>query len=183
MNEQTLQAKLKALLKELGITEHHQEQCRMPICMEEPTLVDAGLDMFDRPQRMTAETLSAWQAMKAAALAAGHQLQLVSAFRSIDYQCQLIKNKLEKGIQLDDILQVTAIPGYSEHHSGRALDLHAGEGEPLETSFELEPAFHWLCQNAGRFQFVLSYPRDNPSGIDYEPWHWCYQPTTRDTDN
>ena len=22
------------------------------------------------------------------------------------------------------------------------------------------------------FDFVMSYPRDNPHGITYEPWHW-----------
>ena len=22
----------------------------------------------------------------------------------------------------------------------------------------------------------MSYPRDNPHGIVYEPWHWCWQP-------
>jgi D-alanyl-D-alanine carboxypeptidase len=71
---------------------------------------------------------------------------------------------------------VNAIPGFSEHHTGRALDLHAGDGKPLETTFENHPAFAWLCDNAAEFNFHLSYPRNNPSGIDYEPWHWCFAP-------
>jgi hypothetical protein len=25
---------------------------------------------------------------------------------------------------------------------------------------------------AGRHGFRLSYPRDNPHGVIYEPWHW-----------
>ena len=33
----------------------------------------------------------------------------------------------------------------------------------------------WLVANAVRFGFALSYPRDNPHGIAYEPWHWCWQ--------
>ena len=27
----------------------------------------------------------------------------------------------------------------------------------------------------GEFGFHLSYPRDNPHGIAYEPWHWCWR--------
>ena len=98
----------------------------------------------------------------------------MSAYRSIEYQCGLIHRKLEEGWLIDDILLINAIPGYSEHHTGRALDLHAGDGKPLESAFENHPAFAWLCENAAEFNFHLSYPRDNPSGIDYEPWHWCF---------
>jgi D-alanyl-D-alanine carboxypeptidase len=75
---------------------------------------------------------------------------------------------------IDEILLVNAIPGYSEHHTGRALDLHAGDGKPLETAFENHPAFSWLCDHAAEFNFHLSYPRGNPDGINYEPWHWCF---------
>ncbi|MBK7960075.1 MAG: D-alanyl-D-alanine carboxypeptidase family protein [Bdellovibrionales bacterium] len=30
----------------------------------------------------------------------------------------------------------------------------------------------WLTENASRFEFQLSYPRNNDHGIIYEPWHW-----------
>ena len=33
----------------------------------------------------------------------------------------------------------------------------------------------WLRTNAPRFGFHLSYPRNNPHGIGYEPWHWCWR--------
>jgi zinc D-Ala-D-Ala carboxypeptidase len=165
---------LSQALKDLGITQDAIEACPMPVCEECTDLVDAGLDLFDRPQKMTRQTLDAWLTMKAAAQSEGLELNLVSAHRSIEYQCELIRQKLEAGRSIDDILQVNAIPGYSEHHTGRALDLHAGDGKPLELEFEQHPAFIWLCDNAIRFNFHLSYPRGNPEGIDYEPWHWCY---------
>jgi D-alanyl-D-alanine carboxypeptidase len=148
----------------------------MPPCEESTDLVDAGLDLFDRPQQMTPRTFEAWCAMKTAAKSDGLELNLVSAHRSIEDQCELIHRKREEGRLIDDILLVNAIPGYSEHHTGRALDLHAGDGKPLESVFENHPAFAWLCDNAAEFNFSLSYPRDNPSGIDYEPWHWCFSP-------
>ena len=167
---------LAQVLKELGITEEFIEASQMPPCEECTDLVDAGLDLFDRPQQMTLRTFEAWCEMKTAAKSNGLELNLVSAHCSIEYQCGLIHRKLEEGRLIADILLVNAIPGYSEHHTGRALDLHAGDGKPLESAFENHPAFAWLCDNAAEFNFHLSYPKDNPLGIDYEPWHWCFSP-------
>jgi D-alanyl-D-alanine carboxypeptidase len=77
-------------------------------------------------------------------------------------------------LSLADILQVNAAPGFSEHHSGRAIDIGA-PGEPAaEPSFERTPAFNWLMQFAPAHGFRLSYPRNNPHGIAYEPWHWYW---------
>lgn len=162
-------------LAELGITAAMRSACRTPVCEEASDLVDAGTDMFGRSQRMTPQTRSAWLDMRAAAAADDIELKLVSAFRSVDYQCEVISRKLAAGRSIDEILRVNAIPGHSEHHSGRALDLHSGDAEPLEESFEKTAAFDWLSRHAARFGFHLSYPRDNQEGIDYEPWHWCYQ--------
>jgi len=75
---------------------------------------------------------------------------------------------------VEEILTVNAAPGYSEHHSGYALDIGTPGEPPAEESFESTAAFAWLGEHAGRFGFQLSYPRDNPHGIVYEPWHWCW---------
>src|SRR5690606_41627176 len=74
----------------------------------------------------------------------------------------------------DLILEVNAAPGWSEHHSGRAVDISAPGEPPAEESFEATPAFAWLRANAAGLGFTMSYPRDNPHGIVYEPWHWRY---------
>ncbi len=123
---------------------------------------------------MTPATLAAWRAMSEQAHLDGVVLQLVSAYRSIVYQSDLIQRKLDAGQLIRDILQVNTPPGYSEHHTGRALDLTTPGCEVLTEAFESTTAFEWLCSNAGQHGFTLSYPRDNPSGIDYEPWHWAY---------
>lgn len=165
---------LSTRLRALGITEKMEQSCRMPRYEETTALVDAGKDMFGRPQQMTADACNAWHRMRTAAARDGIELKLVSAHRSVDYQCQLIQDKLDQGREIEEILCVNAIPGHSEHHTGRALDLHAGDEEPLLESFENHPAFDWLNRNAADFGFHLSYPRNNPDGIDYEPWHWCF---------
>lgn len=168
MNEQLL-----AIYAELGIAADYPQQCGMLLQEECHVLVDVGPDAFGRPARLEAVTAQAWQAMQAAALADAVQLQLVSAYRSYDYQKQLFLRKLARGDCLADILKVNAAPGFSEHHSGRALDLGTPGEPPLEESFEHTAAFAWLVRHAAQFGFHLSFPRDNPYGVLYEPWHWC----------
>ena len=76
---------------------------------------------------------------------------------------------------MEEILKVSAAPGYSEHHSGRVVDLTTPGYAPLEEEFEDSAAFAWLCRSAAEHGFYLSYPRGNPHGIAYEPWHWCWK--------
>ncbi|MDC0894817.1 M15 family metallopeptidase, partial [Pseudomonadales bacterium] len=169
---------LKQLLP-LGFTSAFLDDCKMPLQIEAEKLVSAGPDVFDREQLMHPDTLIAWQEMKTVSAIDNIQLQLVSAFRSVEYQCALIQRKLDKGIDLAEILTVNAAPGFSEHHTGKALDLTTVGEEPLEESFETTDAFSWLQTNASDYGFSLSYPRDNPWGIAYEPWHWAWEPSSR----
>ncbi|MFT7090540.1 MAG: D-alanyl-D-alanine carboxypeptidase [Candidatus Azotimanducaceae bacterium] len=162
-------------LKQLGILESHIQACRMPREEEAIFLVDGGLDIFDRAISMTPGTYSNWQQMKTQAVKDSVELQIVSAYRSVEYQCDLFLKKLARGISLGDILKVNAIPGFSQHHTGRALDLSTPDFPPLETIFEESIAFAWLQKHAYQYDFALSYPCNNDQGIDYEPWHWSYQ--------
>lgn len=172
MNEQ-----LQAMYGELGIALDHPQVCGMPLQEECATLVDVGLDAFGRPARLDAATAVAWQRLRDAAAADGVELQLVSAYRSYDYQKQLFQRKLARGISIADILKVNAAPGFSEHHSGRALDLGTPGCAALEEEFEATVAFAWLQQHAAAHGFRLSFPRNNPFGVCYEPWHWYYTGT------
>lgn len=112
--------------------------------------------------------------MVAAAAGDEIQLQLVSAYRSVDYQEGILRKKLEKGQAIDEILRISAAPGFSEHHSGRAVDVTTPGFPALEEAFEESEAFAWLIRHAGEFSFRLSYPRGNPHGVAYEPWHWAW---------
>jgi zinc D-Ala-D-Ala carboxypeptidase len=159
----------------LGIAPGYELSSGLPLQHEPAELADAGQDMFGRDQRLTPEALSAWQLMRAAAAADGIDLLLVSAFRSVDYQAALIRKKIESGRTLDDIMRVNAAPGFSEHHTGRAIDIACPDDAPLQESFENTSAFNWLQRNASHFGFVMSYPRGHRHAISYEPWHWCFQ--------
>ena len=105
----------------------------------------------------------------------GISLIMVSGYRGLEYQRTLIEKKVEKGQDILEILKVLAPPGYSEHHTGKAIDLTTENCPPCVERFENTEAFSWLRTNAGKYNFSLSYPRDNPYGFIYEPWHWAYR--------
>jgi len=166
--------KVRQAHQKLGVPSDYAETCRLPLCPEPEYLVDTELDHFQRPQKLIPQAFQAWTEMKCCATGEGVSLFLVSAFRSLDYQSGLIEKKLAKGQTISHILTVNAAPGYSEHHTGRAIDLGTEGCDSLEQEFENTEAFQWLNKRAQEFDFHLSYPRDNPFGISYEPWHWCY---------
>lgn len=130
---------------------------------------DAGTSFY-----LTPDAARAWWAMKAAARLAGLRIELVSAYRSHAEQAELIARKLRAGMALQRIFALSAPPGYSEHHTGRALDINTDGCAPAEQEFAATPAFGWLQAHARRFGFVLSYPENNASGFVFEPWHWYY---------
>lgn len=176
-------ARLRASHRALGIPENFLDTSRLPLCIEPVDLVDTEPDYYCRPQKLTPAANLAWRAMRDAAAGDGVVLHLISAFRSIEYQVELIRKKLQNGNSIEEILSVVAAPGFSEHHTGRAIDLNTENCAVLEESFEKTTAFQWLNVNANNFGFVLSYPRNNNLGIAYEPWHWCYQPLFNDSHN
>jgi zinc D-Ala-D-Ala carboxypeptidase len=158
-----------------GIPSDYAEKRKLALCEEAKDLVSIGPDSLGRDQRMTPKAAKAWQRMQEAAAKDQVQLLVVSAFRSVEYQCALIQRKLDRGMNIADVLKINAAPGYSEHHTGRAVDLTSPDSQPLEVAFEITPAYAWLTKHAGEHGFKLSYPRNNPHGINYEPWHWAFQ--------
>lgn len=158
----------------LGVPRSYARVHRLHLQREPARLASIGMDIHGREQWLAPLAAKAFAAMRASANDDGIDLQVVSAFRSIEYQLGIIERKLARGLSIDEILRVSAAPGYSEHHSGRALDLTTPNFAGLEEEFERSPAFRWLQRNAKRRGFALSYPRGNPHGIAYEPWHWCW---------
>ena len=158
----------------LGIPVEYCNSCNLPFCEEPDQLVATELDFYDRPQQLTPESFAAWTAMKLAAANSRVDIFLISAYRSAQYQADLLAKKLSSGAAIEDILTVNAAPGFSEHHTGRAVDIGTHGCGALVEDFENTTAFQWLKENSADFCFTMSYPRDNAFGIIYEPWHWCF---------
>ena len=158
----------------LGIPPDYGRARKLRMQREPAQLVPIGPDIHGRMQWLQPRAARALTRMRNAAGRAKVELQIVSAFRSIEYQIGIVQRKLARGLAMDEILRVSAAPGYSEHHSGRCVDFTAPGFAALEVEFERAPAFRWLQCNAMEYGFALSYPRDNVHGIAYEPWHWCW---------
>jgi len=180
MVERDYLVRVRAVLDELRIPREFFAGRLLPVQREarELELIEVGEN--GREYLLIPRAATAWRELRSAAEAGGVTLQIVSAFRSLDRQAEIVRGKLACGLSLEAIFSASAPPGYSEHHTGRAVDVSTPGVRALEVEFEETPAFRWLEGNAGNFGFVLSYPRDNPCGYVYEPWHWCYRRPDRE---
>ena len=101
----------------------------------------------------------------------------ISGFRTVSEQKYLFfEIKAQRKQDTSKRAEVSAPPGYSEHHTGYAIDIGDGNAPAtnLSPSFEQTAAFKWLVKNAPKYSYELSFPKNNEQGISYEPWHWRY---------
>jgi zinc D-Ala-D-Ala carboxypeptidase len=160
------------LFADLGIPRDYGRKPHRPRHTEAEALEDVEPNIIGKMQRLAPATARAWRLMKQAAARDGVELLMVSGFRSVLYQAELIRSKLAAGQRIDDILRVNAAPGFSEHHTGRAIDIATPGSRPLTADFEHSAAFGWLTASALTYGFVMPYGRGNAFGFAYEPWHW-----------
>ena len=129
-------------------------------------------------RRLHGDAAAAFLAMQRDAAEDGVELRLLSAFRDRETQHNLFfPVMVERGQRPEERAKVSAPPGYSEHHTGYALDLGDARRPELdlEAAFDQSAAFNWLQQHAARYHFRLSFPADNHQGVAYEPWHWRWE--------
>ncbi len=129
-------------------------------------------------RRLHGDAAAAFLAMQQDAEVDGVQLRLLSAFRDQETQHDLFFSiMVERSQRPEERAQVSAPPGYSEHHTGYALDLGDARHPELDldAAFDQSAAFTWLRQHASRYHFRLSFPANNPQGVAYEPWHWRWE--------
>ena len=114
----------------------------------------------------------------------GIYLELDSARRSVAAQQDIMDRFIEK-YGADYAAKTVATPGYSEHHTGLALDLYfrlKGEdggfvdvyyNEDMVQYPEIWEKIHAKLANYG---FILRYLKDKEhiTGYGYEPWHIRY---------
>lgn len=171
--------RLASLCADLGVSSDLIAARGLSECEEATSLEVAEIGAQGRNHLLIPAAANAWCNMKAAAHSDGISLFIISAFRSIDRQAEIVRRKLQSGSAIEEVLRVCAPPGFSEHHTGRAVDLYTPGSRPLEAQFDQTTAFAWLSARAARFGYFLSYPVGNKQGYQYEPWHWCYLPSGR----
>lgn len=105
------------------------------------------------------------------AQATSTDLKIISAFRSFDTQSTL--KSAYKVTFGSGASTFSADQGYSEHQLGTTVDFSTIKLGINNLTFEKTPAYQWLTENAYKYGFILSYPKNNAYYI-FEPWHWRF---------
>ena len=117
-------------------------------------------------------TRDAFVIMAEVALEDSVHLLVRSGYRSPEFQLKLLRRRLESGQSFRSVMWAVAPPGYSQHHTGRAVDLTSAEDDSLV--FAARKAYRWLRENADRFGFSETFKPDNEHPPASESWHWYY---------
>jgi D-alanyl-D-alanine carboxypeptidase len=149
--------------------------------------LDRDLTLDGKKIRLEATAALAVEALVLELWECGYEdIRVTSGYRDYDYQKSLfytyMDNERKSHPDLDDdeieeiVLTYSARPGTSEHQTGLCVDLISTEHLALDVSFEDNPAFEWLTENAHHFGFILRYPEDmeDVTGYSYEPWHYRF---------
>lgn len=118
-------------------------------------------------------------AMTEAARKEGVWFWVTSGYRSVELQEDILERKIAenegKGMTREeaeeDALRTIQRPGYSEHHTGLAVDFNDASDH-----FEETDCYYWLEEHAAEYGFVQRYKQDKAdvTSIDNESWHYRY---------
>jgi len=147
----------------------------LPASFVPSDLVDVGQAGFTTRDQVRTGVIADLGALRVAAEANGTPIQIISGYRSYDYQRNLFARRVDEVGEAEAALR-TARPGHSEHQLGTAVDVLDPGAVELTTAFALTPAGMWVAEHAHEFGFVVSYPdgaRDRTC-YEFEPWHLRY---------
>jgi zinc D-Ala-D-Ala carboxypeptidase len=149
----------------------------IPSAYVPPDLVytsNAGISGGGKLRNLAIADLSA---MRLAARAASKPIAVSSAYRSYTAQANLFASDVSR-LGYDAALLHTARPGHSEHQLGTTIDFKSkrtgdtsADGDWANTR-----AGRWMKNNAWKYGWVMSYPKDKTAVTcyQYEPWHYRY---------
>ena len=106
-------------------------------------------------------------------------LYVVSGYRSKTLQAELYSEDAAKKAEDDRDSareELVAIPGYSEHQTGYAVDFSVIEKDGTMRELDNEGEYAWILNNCTKYGFILRYPKDKveKTQIGYETWHYRY---------
>lgn len=160
--------------RELGVPEERLQAAGLRVQPRTGPLYPIEIDPERGVLALSEPASMAWLLMQATARADGVTLIPLSAYRDPDYQRRILRQRIAAGEDMDEIMDTSLPPGYSEHQTGDAIDIGSPAVPEVDPAFAGTRAFAWLEEHAPAFCFELSYPEDNDSGIEFEPWHWHY---------
>lgn len=134
---------------------------------------DGSVKTYEDTNYVPLHIWHSWQALSKEMVAAGlGSLKILSGYRSPAYQSALLCYRLSHATKTPlDVFEQMSLPGFSQHGliHNCAIDLVTDE------HFADSPEYEWMLNNASKYGFYLSYAKDNPFGIVFEPWHWQWR--------
>ena len=122
------------------------------------------------------ETADAWYQLKEFINKKGIKFDICSGYLSLENQQNKYNNFLiRNGIETTE--KRMCLPGYSEHHTGLAIDCdYFINNDWAGICNEEAPETKYIHSILHIFGFILRYPKHKQeiTGVQYEPWHIRY---------
>ena len=108
----------------------------------------------------------------------GIEIAINEAYRSIEDQEKIVE-EFKNIYDEEKLYKKVAMPGYSEHHTGLAIDIGLifDKKEEEEENIKIrENLYQEMHKHLSKFGFILRYPKgkEEITGYSYEPWHIRY---------
>ena len=104
-----------------------------------------------------------------------HDMILTSGYRSVLDQRKILQEKINL-FGKEDALRWAMLPGYSEHHTGYAVDVSIYTDQGNYIRYKGQDEYGWINQNCYKYGFIRRYAGEKKeiTGVVDEEWHYRY---------
>ena len=155
------------------------KQNKLPDDWEANVELVESKNKYGETYKVEKKALEKFLEMRAELAKEGIVIELDSVTRSVAEQQTLWDNwTVEYGE--DYVKKYVAVPGYSEHHTGLAIDICIEkDGKRINDNDEMiaeKEIFAQIHTKLAKYGFILRYleGKDDITGYGYEPWHFRY---------
>lgn len=100
---------------------------------------------------------------------------VTSGYRSLEAQEQILNEKVDN-LGDTEAIKWAMLPGYSEHHSGYAVDIGIYTDDHIYISYKGQEPYNWINEHCFEYGIIRRYAEDKSdlTGISNEAWHYRY---------
>ena len=152
---------------------------KLPDDLESKVVLKEATNRYGETYKVEEKALEQFEKLQKECADEGIYIELDSTTRSVAEQQKLWDDwTVEKGE--DYVKKYVAVPGYSEHHTGLAIDVCLDkDGKRIDDNDDMiaeKEIFAKVHAKLAKYGFILRYleGKDAETGYSYEPWHFRY---------
>ena len=152
---------------------------KLPDDWEGNVMLEEATNRYNETYKVERKALQQFKYLQKELADEGIYIELDSTTRSVAEQQKLWDEwTVEKGE--DYVKKYVAVPGYSEHHTGLAIDICLDkDGKRIDDNDDMiaeREIFAKIHEKLAKYGFILRYleGKDDETGYSYEPWHFRY---------